>query len=494
MPAFKFGKLGTVRVPTTFYAGKPFDGGFYVTTMRDKDGYEYHLIDLGAQGDSVLRGASSTGVPDSGGDGEMVWRSDNDDVLVADTHDTDGKYNTDTSLNLIQAMVDAGTKVWTDFPIFNYIRLLRAEGLVDCYIPAQASTTDFPIRDSCQDGWGTVPVDGSETAAQFGRLLMGQDTDRDRQNITCYSDVPQHLQKFFNAFAGEQQFDSGSYWSSTESGVNSFRLNFGAGILGSSSKTTSSLRIRAVRRHYTGRHFDLPVTPSELHIATRDLEAMFWHENIDFSQYAGAEGDTTYLMEFEDGDGKVVSGYAVEAGSGIEFEKEGEVDKEYVVSFPVGLSSFDTWQTSNRDITSAINLSGAAVASSEVIEGDIGSLYKAACSFTLNSGGWGSRYLVIRETITGNGINFIVYNENQSAEIEAYGSLRIGDGTCSFQFWTSQAMDFSSLNNSLKKLTNIPTTGLHLVNSLNGTTKGVFGDTADFNPNDVVKLRVFKVK
>ncbi len=247
-----------LRVKSGLYPGMPYGGGFYVSTFLDKDGAEYHLIVSGADGDSVLREASSTGVPDSGGNGQMNWRSDNNDLVVPDSHSTDGKYNTDTAMDWIQEQVDAEAKVWTEFPIFNFIRYLNDEnmgGYDDWYIPAQASTTNFPIYDDCVDGWGGVGENESEIAALFGYLLGGQDTNRNWQDAECYDNTldepPEHLQKFFNDFAGEQQFDPGRYWSSTESGALARRLAFFDGAQLANAKSTSTGRVRAVRRVYT---------------------------------------------------------------------------------------------------------------------------------------------------------------------------------------------------------------------------------------------------
>ncbi len=53
------------------------------------------------------------------------------------------------------------------------------------------------------------------------------------------------------------------------------------------------------------------VTASELHIATKDGEAMFFHDTLDFSAYAN-----DFYFEFIDSDDKVATAYAGSAGGG----------------------------------------------------------------------------------------------------------------------------------------------------------------------------------
>lgn len=59
------------------------------------------------------------------------------------------------------------------------------------------------------------------------------------------------------------------------------------------------------------------ISLGDAHIATRDGEAMFFHDSIDFSAYAGTDaGFTPYYIQFEDNAGLVAAAYAGAAGGG----------------------------------------------------------------------------------------------------------------------------------------------------------------------------------
>ena len=236
--------------------GTEFGGGFAVSERVDKNGNPYILVCSGWEGDSWHRECDSNGDADQGGDGQMNWAA-NDDVVGAD-HDSDGQSN-------YEAMKEHhGTQ---NSPVVNFIENYvngyndgqGLGGYKDWYVPAQASTDDFEIYNTCGFGWGAVTEDESELADIFMYLLQGRDTNRDQQDAACYendeTEIDSGLFKFFesrpdNEEEGEHAFDADYYWSSTEDGSNGRDLAFHLGHQGTGAKSSNAYRVRAVRRVY----------------------------------------------------------------------------------------------------------------------------------------------------------------------------------------------------------------------------------------------------
>ena len=261
--------LNEIPPDGTGLLGTAYGGGFIVSKRVDKDSNPYILIDSGSYGDSVLREASSDGVPDSSSSGTMNFvksgaYGDGTQMLTSSVASgTDGLDNTERFLTIIQGLVDASTQAWTDYPALNYIRLMRDEvlqGYDDWYIASAASSSKGFGVYSC-DGppptIGAITINESEWADMFWYQLGGWDTSLNRCATAGYYDdvdVSETLHKFFGTMPGGGNGDhrfSTFYFSSTETSATNVRSLWAhSGYFGSGSKSGTSYRIRPVRRHY----------------------------------------------------------------------------------------------------------------------------------------------------------------------------------------------------------------------------------------------------
>ena len=237
--------------------GRSFGGGFIVSAREDRNDNPFILIDGGASGDSYQREADGDGNPDSTSDGQMNWNKTDDVVFDSYTDDlekNDGQYLTNEILDYIRSNDES----WSDWPIFNFIRQIRGEaisGFNDWYIPGQDSTSNFGVRNSCEQTAtpGSATEGESENADLFWYLLKGMDSDRDYNSSYCYPDwiIPEHQSKFFSADNAEEAFDVFDYWSSTESGSEAYTLHFNVGRQSPGTKSATPRCVRVVRRVYT---------------------------------------------------------------------------------------------------------------------------------------------------------------------------------------------------------------------------------------------------
>jgi len=235
--------------------GRSFGGGFIVSARQDKDSNKFVLIDGGADGDSFQREADGDGNPGGNSNGQMDWNTDDTEVFSSynSGEQTDGLFLT----NEILAHIRNNNLTWANWPIFNFIKQIRAErlrGRNDWYIPGQASTDNFGTRQSCDQtgGLGQVTEGESEIADLCWYLLKGMDSRRDFQSDRCYPShwIPAQLETFFQTDGGVEAFDDFPYWSSAESGSAAFNLNFNNTRQGTTTKSALTRCVRAARRVY----------------------------------------------------------------------------------------------------------------------------------------------------------------------------------------------------------------------------------------------------
>jgi hypothetical protein len=220
-------------------------------------------------------------------------------------------------------------------------------------------------------------------------------------------------------------------------------------------------------------------TAGTLAIATAANEAMFFHNTTDLS-YLAAEPDGTsnYLLEFVDDAGKKATAYAASVGGGESLGSELLVDP-----------SFD--DPTKWTFTGSGSISGGKVVFNNIPEASVCS--QTIPGITVNSL---YRVSVSVDSIISGSVN--AFNNNSSTSSNVLFSPGIV---------TSVRANFSSAGTacglrarevgtiatatdiSVKKLTDIPATGLRLVTTQNGSTRGMALTETGFNPNTVVKIR-----
>jgi hypothetical protein len=240
-----------------------------------------------------------------------------------------------------------------------------------------------------------------------------------------------------------------------------------------------------------------PGTPSPLHIATLNGEAMAFHDTIDLSDYAGALGDTTYMFEAEDGTGKICNAYIADAGEGALGDSTlPRLGSELVVN-----GDFSDWadpsvpdhwekaETHNANNYVAEHIGGVQLISDgtltgieQGVESTIGSLYQKVCDIT-------STTTALRVFYNGN-----VYSLLASGHHEIIHNAAGGAQCKILRNHTTVATDAVIALNGMKHIEDVPDRGLRLVSTLNGSTRNMAFVETGFNPNTVTKLRIYRVK
>lgn len=220
-----------------------------------------------------------------------------------------------------------------------------------------------------------------------------------------------------------------------------------------------------------------------LHIATVDGGAMFFHDSVDFSAYAGDDaGVTPYEVVFQDASGKCAVAYAGAQGGGESLDTEICTDPGFDNT---GLWSKDSgWSVAG----------GVATAVNPANEDDVyqflpslsGWLLKAQGTCTIyGSGSWALRIQAAYGTNIGD------YTSASTQTL--YGThSRYVDGSRSAGISSNGGLNGTFDNFSLKRVLDTPTTGLHLVSSLGGTTRNMKSVDSGFDPNTITKVRIYR--
>lgn len=222
------------------------------------------------------------------------------------------------------------------------------------------------------------------------------------------------------------------------------------------------------------------ITSGDLHIATKDGEAMFFHDSIDFSSYAGTDGGSTpYRLVFTDSAGKVAVAYGGAAGGGE----------------ALGAELFTEWIQRpgyEPDISCVIDGDALAFESSyrydariyAVIDAIKDRIYKISLgSCVLHSGGFykESFGLSSGQVLADYPVLFV--------EGEYYKTPILD---CSYFFIRAVASINMSLGGlGVNPLTDVPVTGLHLMSAKNGTTRNMTSVETGFNPNAVTGVKIY---
>lgn len=207
----------------------------------------------------------------------------------------------------------------------------------------------------------------------------------------------------------------------------------------------------------------------EIHIAIKNGEAMFFHDSIDFSDYAGTDaGSTPYIAEFEDSAGKKATAYLGAVGGGE------TLGSELSTAFTSGWLT-----TANASITDAdtfvTTASGYGILKNTI--GSSGSIYKCVISGPSNCVPYMSS-VNPRSAFLANGTEYLTY----------VTSL-FGDTNFYLRNTLAGTSDVTAL--SLKIMTNVPATGLHLMSTKNGTTRNMASVETGFNPNAIIGVTIW---
>jgi len=206
--------------------------------------------------------------------------------------------------------------------------------------------------------------------------------------------------------------------------------------------------------------------------------AFFW-SSLDLSPYEGTDlGSTPYYIEVLDGAGKKATGYIGAVGAGE------TLGSELVTAWTN--DSFDTWVTSGGNITDARTLVAGRTAHSNTLGQLIGALYYLNSNLTVVAGSLPSYYLATPYT-DGGEFNYATLPSGITTKYYTFKTpthdviALVGNGVA----------DQFSLTNSIKRVTDPPATAVHIVSSLNGTTRDWASIESGFDPNDIASWTIW---
>jgi hypothetical protein len=209
---------------------------------------------------------------------------------------------------------------------------------------------------------------------------------------------------------------------------------------------------------------DQAVTSGTLHIATKNGEAMFFHDSIDFSGYAGGG----YQFVFRDSAGVIATAFSGDVGGG-------EASTDILAGWNFTSGWIITNATINDANTFTVNAQYGSITSVvSVLDSIIKLVYEGTDSAGTSYMGTSSSSVLSLKAINATpiyvtGIANVVNLKN-----------RVSAGTTDVT--TLQAL----------KLTDISSTGLHLVSTKGGATRNMMLVNSGFNPNTVTSVKVYR--
>jgi len=204
--------------------------------------------------------------------------------------------------------------------------------------------------------------------------------------------------------------------------------------------------------------------------------AFFW-SSLNLSAYAGTDaGYTSHYIEALDSAGKKATGYIGAVGAGE------TLGNEIVVN---GGFDSDTIWTKEAGWTIAGGVGVATNVTSAIFQNQLGSfivggLYKGVSDWTRTGGesafglgliGWFNQGI----TVNGNYIGYLAFKSVGDGDISGYGWGFTG------------TID----NYFVKRVTDSPSTAVHIVSSLNGTTRDWASIESGFDPNNIASWKIY---
>jgi hypothetical protein len=234
---------------------------------------------------------------------------------------------------------------------------------------------------------------------------------------------------------------------------------------------------------------ELTVGRDDINLDTSDT-AMFFHNTEDLS-YLAAESDGTsdYLIEFVDAEGNTARGYAGSVGGGLEFEDQGAGETNLLAGWDFTSSGWDasfvtvidsnTYQLDSDRTGGGIRFGrGYLLEDGKLYYGEVeGTTTDIGEIYTSSAVGSSISYYRLAE----NGIPLNVSAVYQDSYWDGSVYIAIEDSVGSTQITITKL--------GVYKYIDVPSTGLHLVTTQNGSTRGLASKDTDFDARRIEKVR-----
>ena len=244
------------------------------------------------------------------------------------------------------------------------------------------------------------------------------------------------------------------------------------------------------------------ITSGDLHIATKDGDAMFFHDSINFSTYAGTDGGSTpYRLVFTDSAGKVATAYGGAAGGGEALGSEILTNGDMEAGDPPSSWTASVGAILTRNAVSPLagtydaNVVTNDSATQGIYQGFTeanGRLIKISAKGLISSGRL-SIHLSPYSSLSLSNASMQLYTHIGSVgATTTTGIVTLIDGVNKIVASSyNLASNFNVDDLSMLPYTDVPATGLHLMSAKNGTTRNMASVETGFNPNAIVGVKIY---
>ena len=233
------------------------------------------------------------------------------------------------------------------------------------------------------------------------------------------------------------------------------------------------------------------IVSGALHIATKNGEAMFFHDSIDFSAYTGTDGGSTpFKFVLTDAAGRVASAYGGAVGGGE------SLSSELITGWTNGAAAaYDTLtvNANGRDLDAVIQTTADTIPRAYTNEFmELGRIYTVVVSYTLNSGEYPTGIFTKRLSSEGLSSTIVAPYADSTYFWTARVNPDNGRTDAGLYFYhASNYLTNASAGFSCKSYIDVPATGLHLMSAKNGTTRNMASVESGFNPNTIVGVKIY---
>lgn len=263
--------------------------------------------------------------------------------------------------------------------------------------------------------------------------------------------------------------------------------------------------VEDVVRMIVGNLVTMVVDLGDIHLATVDDGAMFFHGTEDFSSYAGVSGYTPFKIIFTDDSGLTAEAWCGEVGGGLATGSQ--------------LAPTSCCTDPNDDQNNTTGWGGFMTTIASVSGGRTGYCLECtengadnpyvAKNITVTPGslffyevyikaGTESTYSIFARDTT-NGVNLVTDLDNAETDwttkSESYFVIPANCINISMQIKQITTVGAGTTifidDFNLKQVTDIPTTGLKLYSSQNGTTQSMTTIDTGFDPNNITKVEIY---
>ena len=214
------------------------------------------------------------------------------------------------------------------------------------------------------------------------------------------------------------------------------------------------------------------------------LNAFFW-ASLDLSQYAKRDtGYTPFKIELVDGAGKKATGYLGAVGAGETLGAElitAQANRDFS-----GANSWTNGTFGTFDKVGDLSVTGNDGQFCYLLAGNYSALtssalYKFSYDYTLTSG-------VFRLNLQNSGQGLFTFTAGSNSDYFVYGGGS-NDYLQPIALRSPSQGDFDNL--SWKRVTNPPSTAVHIVSSLNGTVRDWASIESGFDPNNIASWKIY---